>query len=328
MRFLTNSCTDPHFNMALDEFCLECLPLETPVFYLWQNSPSVIVGLNQNVYSEVNIRYIQENGIKLARRVTGGGAVYHDLRNLNYTIVGRSSNLEQDYPGYVQFVCNALRSLGVPAEMTGRNDILVEGHKVSGYAKRVWKDRLMVHGTLMYDVDLDTLSKALSVPGSKAEASGIASVHSRVANLKNYMPQGITSIHEMKDALERILSNDYSDGEVVLDPDQLETIASNAREKFGTWDWNYGRSPKADFHASHKFPGCGTIEVDFSVNKGCISNLVFSGDYLGNLSSESLAESLSGVRYERSDVLTALNMQTVGRYFDGVTADALTDLLF
>ena len=141
MKYLQNNSTDPHFNMAFDEFCLEHLKADEPVFYLWQNRPSVIIGLNQSAYAEVNLPYLQEKGIVLARRVTGGGAVYHDLQNLNYTITGRICDLETDYPAYVETMARALRSLGVPAELSGRNDILVDGRKCSGYAKRMSKDR-------------------------------------------------------------------------------------------------------------------------------------------------------------------------------------------
>lgn len=151
MRYLRNTCTDPYFNMAFDEYALEQLPLDEPLFYLWQNKPAVIIGLNQDAYAEVDMNYLRANGIALVRRVTGGGAVFHDLGNLNYTIVGRSTDLNRDYPDYARHVLHALQALGVDAELSGRNDILVCGRKVSGYAKRVYKDRLMVHGTLMYD---------------------------------------------------------------------------------------------------------------------------------------------------------------------------------
>ena len=159
MRYLLNNSTDPYFNMALDEFCLENLVLDEPYFYLWRNRPSVIIGLNQNAYSEVNLVYLNANGITLARRVTGGGAVYHDLQNLNYTIVAPLPCHPERCPGPVEGrsegstpvpIVEALRQLGVPAELTGRNDIFVEGRKVSGYARRVSKRQEIIHGTLMY----------------------------------------------------------------------------------------------------------------------------------------------------------------------------------
>ena len=123
MKYLRNTSTDSYYNMSFDEYCLERFPADDTVFFLWRNAPSVIIGRNQNAYAEVNLPYLEANGIKLARRVTGGGAVYHDLQNLNYTIVGRSADLDRDFPGYLCMVLDALRELGVPAEMTGRNDI-------------------------------------------------------------------------------------------------------------------------------------------------------------------------------------------------------------
>ena len=188
MRFLNNPSTDPWYNLSFDEYCLEQYPSDDRFFYLWRNRPSVIVGLNQNVYAEVNLDYLDAQGICLVRRSTGGGAVYHDLQNLNYTLVGRGVSPEP--------VVEALRRLGVPAELSGRNDIFVEGRKVSGYARRVWRDRELIHGTLMYDVDLDTLARALDVPGSKLAVKGVASVRSRVANLKEYLP-GFASLDEL-----------------------------------------------------------------------------------------------------------------------------------
>ncbi|MBP5689375.1 MAG: lipoate--protein ligase, partial [Bacteroidales bacterium] len=251
MKYLRNNSTDPHYNMSFDEFCLERFPSDDTVFYLWRNSPSVIIGRNQNAYAEVNLPYLEAHGIRLARRVTGGGAVYHDLQNLNYTIVGRSRDLERDCPGYLHLMLDALRALGVPAEFTGRNDIVVEGRKVSGYAKRVYKDRLMVHGTLMYDVDISSLTEALSVPGSKLDAAGIASVRSRVANLRDYLPQ-FSCVEEMQAALERILSRDYADTQVSLSSEDEAEIQEICRSKFSTWEWNYGLSPRAGFTRAAK----------------------------------------------------------------------------
>lgn len=323
MRYLVNDCTDACRNMAFDEFALESLPLDEPVFYLWRNAPSVIIGLNQSAYAEVNLPYLKEHGIALARRVTGGGAVYHDLQNLNYTIVGKSRDLNADYPEYLHMVVDALRQLGVPAELSGRNDIMVDGRKCSGYAKRVWKDRLMVHGTLMFDVDLETLQEVLSVPGSKMAASGIASVRSKVANLREYLPQ-FCDVLALKDALNRILAGE--DTEVPMDASKQEAIDRMADEKFRTWDWIYGKSPEAQFRASQKF-ACGTVEVCWSVHHGLLEDVRFSGDFLGNLPAEGLAARLNGLRYEQNSIFAALNGAGVSDYFDGLSPDELTELL-
>ena len=321
MKYLVNPSTDPHYNMALDEFALESLPLDEPVFYLWQNRPSVIIGLSQNAFAEVNLDYLRERGITLARRVTGGGAVYHDLQNLNYTIVGRSRDLERDYPGYLHFMVDALRALGAPAELTGRNDILVDGRKCSGYAKRVFKDRLMVHGTLMFDVDLEELTRALAVPGSKLSSAGVASVRSRVANLKDYLPD-LPDIGAFQAALHRILA--AGDGEYVLSSKQREAVGRDADAKFRSWEWIYGRSPQATFKTCRKL-ACGTVEAHFSVEHGLLSQLVFRGDFLGNLPAGDLAARLVGIRYERAALLEAA--ASCGDYLDGVTPAELAALL-
>ena len=323
MKYLSNSSTDPHFNMAFDEFCLEQLKADEPVFYLWQNRPSVIIGLNQSAYAEVNLPYLQEKGIVLARRVTGGGAVYHDLQNLNYTITGRIRDLETDYPAYVETMARVLRELGVPAELSGRNDILVEGRKCSGYAKRVSKDRLMIHGTLMYDVDIDTLTQVLATPGSKLSAAGISSVRSRVANLKAYLPQ-FDGIHAFQAALQTLLAGD--DEEIRLSEEQLAQIEADAATKYRTWEWIYGHSPVAAFRVQRKF-ACGTVEASFSLKNGCIDGLRFSGDFLGNLPPDCIAAALQGCRYTREDLGEALRNQPVRDCFDAMAPDELTRFL-
>ena len=317
-----NYSTDPHFNMAFDEFCLEQLKADEPVFYLWQNRPSVIIGLNQSAYAEVNLPYLQEKGIVLARRVTGGGAVYHDLQNLNYTITGRIRDLESDYPAYVETMARALHALGVPAEVSGRNDILVEGRKCSGYAKRMSKDRLMIHGTLMYDVDIDTLTEVLAAPGSKLSAAGVSSVRSRVANLKEYLPQ-FKDIHAFQAALQALLAGD--DGEIRLTEAQIAQIEAEADTKYRTWEWIYGHSPVATFCKRNKFT-CGLVEAAFSLKAGCIDDLHFSGDFLGNLPADRIADALQGCRYTREAISAALSKIPVDNYFDKISMEELTSL--
>lgn len=326
MDFLRLSSTDPYFNMAFDQSCLQEPEVEEPVFWLWQNRPSVIIGLNQSAYAEVNLPYLKDHGIDLVRRVTGGGAVYHDLQNLNYTITGRSKDLDSDYPGFLRIVVEALRDLGVDASVSGRNDILVDGRKCSGYAKRVWQDRLMVHGTLMYDVDLEVLTEALAVPGSKLSAAGIASVRSRVANLKEYLPQ-FPDIYAFRDALEERMA---AGGHLrTLSPERWTAIEKEAETKFRTWDWIYGRSPKADFRARRKF-ACGTVEAAWSVTHGHLDRLAFSGDFLGNLPAAELAAQLQGCRFDRASLLQTLDGAKIqaGDCFDGLQNDEFLKLFF
>ena len=312
MKYILNPSTDPYWNMAFDEFALENLQVDEPVFYLWQNAPSVIIGLNQSAYAEVNLPFIEEEGIILARRVTGGGAVYHDLGNLNYSIVGPLDTMG-DAP---YLMTGALIQMGLNAERSGRNDIFVDGRKCSGYAKRLHKNRMMIHGTLMWDVDLETLIKALSVPGSKLEAAGVASVRSRVANLKSYLSQ-YADVQEFKEGLHGIFAD--VDEEIDLTQEELDSVTKLAREKFRSWSWNYGRSPETTFQKTIKFP-CGTVTAHYTLDHGVFSEILFSGDFLGAKPANELADQLLGKRPEDLQGLAA------SEYFDGITVEELLQL--
>ncbi len=252
----------------------------------------------------------------MARRVTGGGAVYHDLQNMNYTIIGKNPS--------PQPMVDALRQLGVPAELTGRNDIFVEGRKVSGYARRVSHNQEIIHGTLMYDVDLDTLVKVLDTPTSKMQAKGISSVKSRVANLKEYLPQ-FKSLDELQAALQEILS--AGDGQMSLSDEQIAEVRKQADEKFSTWDFIYGHSHEADFHCKAKL-FCGTVEANLRVDHGLITRLDFTGDFLFDNPAADLAAKMIGLRYDRPAVKSFLESQPVATYFRGATADEIASLLF
>ena len=325
MRYIKNLQTNPYYNMAFDEYCLESLSIDEPVFFLWQNRPAVIVGFNQEVNTEVNLDYLKEQGIDLVRRVTGGGAVYHDFGNLNYTIVGPSEDLERDYPEYAGIMMKALQSLGVPATLSGRNDILVEGRKVSGFAKRVCRNRLMVHGTLMYKVDVDVLTNVLSPSATKLQSKGVSSVRSRVANLCDYLPE-IKDIQTFSQRLEEILSNHYADAEYQLSEDDLANIQRQTDEKFATWEWNYGRSPKATLTNSARL-ACGTVEIHLTLNENRISTCRFGGDFLGNLPASEIEQALKGVVYDRVSIHHCLSQMEIGQYFDGVDAEDLVKLM-
>ena len=248
MNFYDLPSTNPWWNMAFDEWLLQCGPDE-PVFRLWRNEPSVIIGHNQVAAQEVNLEYLRQNGIKLARRVTGGGAVYHDLQNLNYSFAGPIGSVSPD------LFAEALQSLGLPAELTGRNDIFVAGRKISGYARSVWHNRELVHGTLMYDVDIDTLTAALNVEGSsKLNLKGVASVRSRVTNVRDYLPQ-FASLDELQAALKVILSamvcppatqtcppatsNHPQAVKLSLSPEEQTAVDSLAASKFASHAWIY-----------------------------------------------------------------------------------------
>lgn len=304
--------------MAFEQYCLEKSAFDEPFFYLWRNAPSVIIGLNQSAFTEVNLGYLKENGIVLARRLTGGGAVYHDLQNLNYSFVLPRGSLCNP----VAMIAAALRSMGVPADISGRNDILVDGRKCSGYAKRLWKDRVLIHGTLMFNVDIQTLTNALSAQGSKLSSKGVDSVRSRVANLKDFLPSG-TTIDSFKVGLEDILSG--GDGNIMLEEASWAEINDLADKRFRREEWIYGRSPLSGIVREKHF-NCGNIRAEISVSHGIIKDILFTGDFIGDKEVSGLERSLIACNFSE-DALYDIVSQLIGEYFDGVSASEFVSFL-
>ena len=230
----------------------------------------------------------------------------HDLRVLHV--------VEADKPNPLRPSADLRERL---AERSGRNDILVDGRKCSGYAKRLCRNRMMVHGTLMWDINLEDLTQALAVPGSKLEAAGVASVRSRVANLRSYLP-AFPDIRAFQAALQEMLS--AGDGTIGLSPSQLEAVGKMADEKFRTWEWNFGRSPRTTFSRTKKF-ACGTVTAHYSLERGVLSELQFTGDFIGARPAEELAEKLKGSKLED------LRGLEVGAYFDALSTPEFLSLL-
>lgn len=295
--------TDPYFNLALDSYILE--HTDFCGFWLWQNAPAVIIGRNQSPYAEVNLPFLRQSGISLARRVTGGGAVYHDSGNLNYSFALPSS-FKADAPS---LIADILRRMGVQADVSGRNDILAGGRKCSGYARSMHAARTLVHGTLMYSVDLDTLSKVLSAPGSKFSC-GVSSVHSRVANLKEYLP--FDYLAAFRDALFGALLEKLEASACEFPSAISPAVESLADEKFRSPEWIYGKSPKTETEYSRRLP-CGTVTTHYTLRRGVISEIHFTGDFIGSRPVEELEGKLCGMNPQE-----ALKINPA-MYFDGVS---------
>ncbi len=201
MKYIDSKSHDSYFNLALEEYILKNENIEEDIVFLWQNTPTIVVGNNQNTIEEINVPFVKENKIQVVRRLSGGGAVYQDMGNLNFTFIkclNETSNL--DIKKFALPVVEALNKLGVPAQLTGRNDISVEGKKISGNAQRLYRNKLLHHGTLLFDTDLEVMVKVLQVGIDKIESKGIKSIRSRVTNIKPYFSQQIT-IEEFRESI-------------------------------------------------------------------------------------------------------------------------------
>ena len=319
--------TDASRNLAVEQYLFETLPGDRSCLMLWQNRRAVILGKYQNAHTELNGAYILEHEVQVVRRLSGGGAVYHDLGNLNFTfITDAESSGRVDLGLFCRPVADVLRSLGVPAELNGRNDICVEGKKCSGNAQYVRHGRVMHHGTLLFDSDLDAVSQALRVDADKLRSKGVASVRSRVTNLRPYLDPTV-DMRQFRSLLLRGLLRG-ADGEALAltaaDDEEIERIK---QERYDRWDWNYGLSPAGNLSKTQRIEGCGTVTATIGVEHGSLTALSFSGDFFSTEEPQLLALRLIGLPFREEALAAALERESPSLYFSGMTSEALLRLL-
>jgi lipoate-protein ligase A len=275
------------------------------------------------------MEYIKKNDISVVRRLSGGGAVYHDLGNLNFTfIIKDKENSIYDFKKYSLPVIDALKKMGVTAEFNSRNDLVIDGRKFSGNAQYVHKGNLLHHGTLLFNSELDVLQNALNVDASKIESKGIKSVRSRVTNISEYLPEPI-SIREFKSLLLKCLVENEEDiHEYILSEDDLKAVSSLQNEKYSTWEWNFGESPAFNFKNSKRFDG-GKVEVLLNVERGgLIQNCKIYGDFLGGDDLSKVEEKFKGAVYTHENIENILKQIDVFRYFGSINTEELLSCFF
>lgn len=326
MLYIPNACHDPHYNLALEEYVLKRLSPQETYVLLWQNEPSVIVGRFQNTPAEINHDFIKSRGIHVVRRMTGGGAVYHDLGNLNFTFIENKQSGQLDFRRFTEPVVQALAQMGVTAELSGRNDLTIEGKKFSGNAQYHDKNRTMHHGTLLFAANLDDVQAALRVKEEKFVSKGVKSVRSRITNISEHLPQSF-SLEEFR---ENLLVHLFQ-GEPVrkhhLSSEEVAEIKDLRDKKYHTWDWNYGQSPRFNLQKSGRFL-CGGIEVCIQVETGIIRGCKIYGDFFSNEDIGNLEQRIVGLRYEEAILSEVLQQESVERYFGQVSTEEVLELFF
>ncbi len=328
MQVVWNSSTNPYFNIALDSWLVREAPVDHDYVMLWQNRPAVIVGRYQNTHEEVNVEYAQSQDVAVVRRMSGGGAVYHDLGNLNFSLVVSTENRPfNDFRSFTEPVIEALAHYGVQVEPTGRNDVTLNGQKFSGNAQYRTATRLLHHGTILFDVALENVPKTLNVRQDKIESKGIKSVRSRVTNIRPYLPAGIALDQFRRTLLDFIgQKNGGIEGELVLTEERCARVQALVDERFGQWDWNFGQSPPFNFRGRERFDH-GDLEVLLEVNRGRINTATIYGDFLGDQAISPLTDALLNVEYSRSALAEALDGLSVERYLGGITREQLLKVL-
>lgn len=324
MKYIVNKSNNPAYNIALEAYAFRELLSEDEIFILWINEPAIIIGKHQNTIQEINKEYTDEHGIHVVRRLSGGGAVYHDLNNLNYTIISnKTTEGAFDFKTFSQPVIETLADLGVKAEFTGRNDLEINGKKFCGNAQAYYKGRMMHHGCLLFDVDMTVLGDALKVSKDKIESKGIKSVRARVTNILNELPEKIT-VNEFSDKILDKMKETYPDmTEYVLSEDELAKIQKSADEQFGSWDWTYGKAPEYTIERNVRY-SAGKINTFANVENSVIKNIKIYGDFFGIKDVQDIEALLIGSKYEYKDVLEKLKGIDTAQYFSGMTVEEIT----
>lgn len=334
MLFVENERHDPRVNLAIETFLLKELPIDEPILLFYINEPSIIIGRNQNTIEEINKEYVEEHGIHVVRRLSGGGAVYHDFGNLNFSfIMPDDGNSFRDFAKFTQPVIDALHDLGIEgAELKGRNDLVIEDKKFSGNAMYATNGRMFAHGTIMFDSDINEVVNALRVRKDKIESKGIKSVRSRVTNIKPYLSdsyQTLTTEDLRKDILLRIFKvKDQADVPTYqLTEADWEKINQISDQYYRNWDWNYGKSPAFDLERRKRF-AIGSVEVKLNVEGGKITNLRIFGDFFGLGEIADVEKALTGIVYSREAVAEAVAKIDIGKYFGAIEANDLVELIY
>ncbi|KYD17329.1 hypothetical protein B4135_2541 [Caldibacillus debilis] len=329
MLFIDNKgITDPRINLAIEEYALKHLDIDETYLLFYINRPSIIIGRNQNTIEEINTDYVEKNEIIVVRRLSGGGAVYHDLGNLNFSFITKDDGDSfHNFRKFTEPVIRALNKLGVKAELQGRNDIVVDGRKVSGNAQFSTGGRMFSHGTLLLNTELENVAKALKVKKEKIESKGIKSVRSRVANISEFLPEPMTIEEFRSFLLKNIFEGEEKIPEYVLTEKDWEKIDEISRNRYQKWEWNYGKSPKFNIQHSKRFP-IGSIDVRLEVDKGIIQNCKIYGDFFGVGDVADIEKRLTGVRYDREAMAEALKDVDLKHYFGNIEREEFFAFLY
>lgn len=320
MIYVINNSNNPYFNHAAEEHLL--YHFEEEIFMLWTNRPSILIGRNQNTISEINSNYVESNNIDVVRRLSGGGAVYNDLGNINFTfITNRITSKDDKNNGFERFaipVIQALKTLGIKAEFTGRNDITINNKKISGNAQYFHKNKLLHHGTLLYNCNLHNLSKVLVSKSLKFKGKGIKSVASRVTNISDHLNKEMDLL-EFKDYFMNFVIKRNNITKIYdFTNKDIEKIEEIMESRFKTWEWNYGNNLSYSYENAVKYPS-GSIEYHLNVNNGIIKNISLHGDFFGEKNIKELESKLIGIKYNLEDLKKVLNQIPISQYIQGVS---------
>ncbi len=329
MRFVSNKgITDPSLNLALEEYILRSLPDDDDYLLFYINEPSIIIGKNQNTLEEINMDYVEQNNLHVVRRLSGGGAVYHDLGNLNFSFIMRDDG--QSFHNFKKFtdpVVQALQKMGVDASLSGRNDLQVGERKISGNAQFHTRGKMFSHGTLLFDSEIENVVSALKVNAEKYVSKSTKSIRSRVANISEFLQEPMTIEQFREKVLQSLFADQPEIAYYELSEEDWNNVEKLANERYRHWDWNYGRSPAFNMRQSKRIEGVGTFDVRLQVEDGTIQEAVIYGDFFGRGDSTEVAVQLAGIKYNKEALNAHAESIDLAYYFGALTKEQWLSLL-
>lgn len=325
--YIDVSSTNPAFNLALEQYVFDALPRDRNWFMLWRNHNAIVIGRHQNTLAEINEEAVRERNTTVVRRLSGGGAVYHDLGNLNFTFIQDAVQGGQlDLGLFCRPVAQALQAMGVDAQVNGRNDITIDGQKFSGNSQYVREGRVMHHGTILYDSDLEAVGQVLRADPEKIQAKGVRSVRARVTTVRAHMPRPVP-LEQFKARLLEEISRERPMEPYALTPADIAAVQAIQAARYDRWEWNYGISPPCDILRRRRVEGCGTVEARLHLEGGKIVSAAFFGDFFSAAGPDGLSSLLQGCPLRKEDLPARLAGVNVSQYITGLTGGALAALL-
>lgn len=326
MKYIESKNFDPYFNLALEEFVFEKLSRDNEYFMLWQNDNTIVVGKYQNTAEEINQDFVDNHDIKVVRRLSGGGAVYHDMGNLNFTfIVNQGKEFGFDFKRFADPVINALSKFGINAVLTGRNDITIDGKKISGNSQYIKHGRIMSHGCIMVNSNVVNVADALRPKPAKFVSKKSKSVHSRVTTIDANSKENIT-VDMIKTALINEMSYADSLERYELTEDEVRRVNELADEKYRTWDWNYGNCADYGYKNCIKYD-FGMVEVSADIKNSKICDIEIHGDFFGSGNIHELEEALIGQTVDAKLGERLGKIINVNDYIEGMSSEDIQFIL-
>lgn len=321
MKFILNTCTDAYLNLALEEAFTKTL-IEEPILMLWRNKNAVIIGRHQNTLEEINMECIEKNNISVVRRNSGGGAVYHDLGNINFSVIFGKNLVDCDDMSFAtSAVLEFLKSMKVPVSIEGRNDITCEGKKISGIAKYITKENILYHGTLLFDIDVDMMTSALSPNIKKLQSKAVKSIRARVGNIKDLLYIGREEFFSAMSDYFLLKFGKYEIADNIL----IESYKLRAN-KYITWDWNYGNSPLYNYKNEIRTDG-GIISVAMLIENGIINECSIRGDFFSKKDIADLESVFIGLRHDQNLIYQKIKESDIESYFNGISENDIMQIM-